>query len=210
MGVIIDVPEAGLDLALYGDKSNILINYLWNQLQQIPQQFNEFSNRVYEQISNAYNFFTDKLVQYGIRNSLNKTSLKIENEYIHEIINFEDFQNANITMQRWIMANPIVREQYLKNNIEGYGDSYTNLHGNTIGLNNYDYRRVMDKVIDENEVDERFVIRYFDEPLLIGDRELNHYEKVQILNTWRAAEWLMEVSKFDFTAKSTPPVKKNI
>lgn len=202
MGVVVNVPQAGLDLVLFGDKSNIITNYLSNQLNYFNNaysQLNEFTKKIYDQLYHSYQFLTNKFIQSNIRNSLNKEGLNVYNEYIHEINKFEDFVNANTTMIRWIMANPSVRQEYLNNNIEGYNEQYKNLFGSSIGVDHYDYRRVMDGVlVDEND---RFLVRYYHDFLLPGDRPLNRHEKIAILNTWSAAEWLIENCKFDFTAK---------
>jgi len=50
MGIIVNVPQGGLDYVLYGDKSSVVGNYVQNQLQKIPQVFNEFTQRVYDNL----------------------------------------------------------------------------------------------------------------------------------------------------------------
>lgn len=208
MGIVVNIPEAGIDYLIYGDKSHILSNYLYNQLQQIPKVFNEFGERVYNTIFNSYNYINDKLTQYAIMNQITQNGVNIIDNPFVELLSFKQLQEANITMQRWIMANPNIRKLYLNQNIDGYSSTYKNITGNTIGENDYNYRRVMDSILVSTDDDYWRVTNYLDE-LLPNDRELNHYEKTKIISTWNAIDWILENCNFDFTSKSKEPVKIN-
>jgi len=204
MGMVIDCPESGIDYVLYGDKSGIISNYLYNQIQAIPQVFNEFSQRVYNGLQSSYNFVNDKLTQYGIMNQIKNNGVSIVDNYYDNIQSFTDLQDANMLMQRWVMAHPSVRQLYLDQNLDGYSSTYNNVFGKDVGDKDYNYRRVMDgSVVDQED---SFVIKHYDEPLMVGDRELNHFEKTKVLNAWDCIDWLLETSPFDFTCKSKEPV----
>lgn len=210
MGIIVDVPAAGLDYVLYGNKSGMIGNYLYQQMQGLPDQFNEFGQRVYNNLRQAYDFVTDKLTQYGIMNQLRQNNVRVEKEFLMELNTFDQFRQANMTMQRWVMANPVVREQYLKNNIDGYSNTYENIFGDAVGQNHYDYRRVMNGVVIDDDPEYEWKMYEYHDQLQIGDRELDHYEKTLILNTWNASNELMKMCKFDFTSASDELVKRNI
>lgn len=208
MGIVINVPEAGMDYLIYGDKSPIISNYLYNQLQQIPKTFNEFGEKIYNALYTAYNYVNDKLTQYAIMNQITQNGVNIIDNPYMELLSFKQLQEANVTMQRWIMSNPKLRKLYLDQNIDGYSSTYKNITGNTIGENDYNYRRVMDSMLVSTDNDYWKVTYYLDE-LLPNDKELTHYEKVKIINTWSAIDWILDNCKFDFTSKSDPPVKIN-
>ena len=70
MGQVISVSAPAMDLMLYGNKTDLINNYLVQQMQQIKPAFNEFSNRIYQSLQNSYNFVNDKLIQYGLMNKL--------------------------------------------------------------------------------------------------------------------------------------------
>jgi len=57
--------------------------------------------------------------------------------------------------------------------------------------------------------DDIWQVKYYSEDLLEGDKELNHYEKKQILHTYDAMDWLLSNCKWDFTNTSETPVKIN-
>lgn len=207
MGIVMELSEPALDLALYGDKSGILNNYLSQQLQNIKPAYNEFSNRIYQCLQSSYNFVNNQMVKYGLLNQLDSNGIQALDNYYTDLTSFIALQNANATMQRWIMAHPDVRKLYLDQNIDGYSGSYQNVFGKEIGEDDYNYRRVMDGVMcDEGDIT---VVRQYLDDLLEGDRELNHYEKVKILHTYDAIDYLLKECKFDFTCKSDEPSKIN-
>lgn len=207
MGIVMELSEPALDLALYGDKSGILNNYLSQQLQNIKPAYNEFSNRIYQCLQSSYNFVNNQMVKYGLLNQLDSNGIQALDNYYTDLTSFIALQNANATMQRWIMAHPDVRKLYLDQNIDGYSGSYQNVFGKEIGEDDYNYRRVMDGVMcDEGDTT---VVRQYLDDLLEGDRELNHYEKVKILHTYDAIDYLLKECKFDFTCKSDEPSKIN-
>lgn len=196
-----------LDLVLYGNKSDLINNYLVQQMQQVKPAFNEFSNRIYQNLQNSYNFINDKLVQYGILNQLHQQGVQVVDNYYMELNSFTALQNANLTMQRWVMSHPEIRQLYVDQNLDGYSETYKNVFGKGVGEDDYNYRRVMDSVVQDT--DNGFVIRHYIEDLLPGDKELNHYEKVQILHTYDAIDHILSSCKFDFTVKSEEPIKIN-
>lgn len=208
MGQIINISEPGMDYLLYGDKGNIVSNYLIQQINTLPKVFNEFTERVYSNLNSSYNFINDKLTQYGILNDIkNNSGLNIVDNYYQELLTFTQLQQANLTMQRWVMAHPQVREMYIKQNIDGYSETYKNVFGKEVGEEDYNYRLVMDGVI--TSTDDHWVVKHYIDDLLPGDKELSHTEKTTILNTWEAVNHMLGTSDFDFTLKSDTPCKFN-
>lgn len=207
MGVIVTTSEPGLDLLLYGNKSGILNNYLQQQMQYLQPAFNDFSNRIYQSLQNSYNFINDKLTQYGILNQLQNTGIQVVDNYYQSLCGFEELQNANYTMQRWVMCHPDVRQLYIDQNIDGYSDTYQNVFGKGVAEADYNYRRVMDGVLQDKE--DYFVYKHYLEDLLENDKELDHFEKVKILHTHDCITHLLETCNFDFTCKSNEPSKIN-
>lgn len=197
MGQVISMSEAAVDYVMYGDNRQSITNYLSNQLSQLPTHFTEFGNRMMETVKKTYNYLTDELLHRTIQNQTQQAGSYMDNNGIGYCGSFEELQNASVSMQRWIMANPNLRKVYLGQNCDGYSNTYVNVSKNDIEHSHYDYRRVMSGVPVDSE--DGFKLHYYIEDLEIGDRKPSHIESVQILSTWEATNWLLEECKFDFT-----------
>lgn len=107
---------------------------------------------------------------------------------IHICEDIDDLRSAGIAMQRWIMACPEQRTDFLKQRCDGYSDSYVNIHGSDVGRKHYDYRRVtQDRVmleICEDTGEEAYFLNHHIEELAAGDRELHSDEQDVILDAW--------------------------
>lgn len=197
MGQVLTVPEAGIDYLLYGDKRHLISNYLYNQMSQLPATLNDFGRKVYENLSSTYDFLNNAFVQNNILQKLSSQNVNVVNNYIDELLTFQAIQSANLSMQRYIMANPNLRQIYIDQRCDGYTNSYTNIFGHDIAQDHYDYRRVTDEILLSTPTG--WEVHYYDEQLEIGDRELNFIDKAKIINTWEVMDWLIETCNFDFT-----------
>lgn len=208
MGQVISLSEPALDYLLYGDQTSKVTNYLYNQIQALPKAFNGFAERVYNSMLTSYNYLTDHLVQHVVMTQLQDNGLAAVNDYYRELTAFNQFTQANLTMQRWVMAHPGVKELYNKQAIDGYSETYTPIDGNGVGENDYNYRRVMNNGLQDT--DEGWKVQTYIDELYHGDRELNFREKVLIRNSWDAIDHILHSCKFDFTVKSTDPVERDV
>lgn len=210
MGIVVSMSEPSIDLALYGDKSNFLQGYLSNQMQSLGTNLNEFGQKIQNAIQTSYNFVTDTMTQYGLRNELSQAGLDVLDNYYKELTDWVALQEANATMQRWIMTNPTVKQLYIDQNLDGYSGEYQSVSDNEgVGVDDYNYRRVMDGMVDTSKEDDTWVVNHFYEDLLPGDRELEHFEKCAILTSWSASDYMLANCDWDFTCKSEEPVKIN-
>lgn len=113
-------------------------------------------------------------------------------DVIRPIMTIADFQFAQPAMQRWIMAEPTVRQMYHQQRVEGYDGQYCDMEPGSIGHAHYDYRRAMQGMMQfsaddaDDETPEWSARTYWDE-LYDEDRELSIEEKADIQHTWR---WL--------------------
>jgi hypothetical protein len=199
--------SAAMKMMLYGDKSNFIGNYITQQMQQLAPAFNEFSNRVYQNLQSSYNYVTDQLTRRGLMNQLQQQGVQVLDNYFMELTSFTQLQNANLTMQRWVMCIPEVNQLYLDQNIDGYSETFKNINGNGVGDNNYSYRLATDGLIQDTE--NGFMYKHHIEDLLPGDRELVHSEKVIFSHTKDAVKHILDTCKFDFSVKTQTPVKRN-
>lgn len=207
MGMVVTIPEAALDYAIYGDNSHTVSNYLATQMQQMPQMFNALSSRIYDAMMTSYNYVTDVMTKHRLIGTLQNNGLHTVENYISPLTTVEQLQQATPVMQRWVMSHPEVRQLYLQQNIDGYSDSYHNVFGKGVGEDDYNYRRVMHGVLQDDGV--HMYTKHYEEELIVGDRMLDHHEQVGILSTYDAIDSILASSDIDFTCNSTQPSKIN-
>lgn len=107
-------------------------------------------------------------------------------DVVRPIWELGQLQNAPQVMQRWIMAEPFVRQMYIEQRIDGYSGSYVDIRPGEVGADHYDYRRVMNGVMvvhDETAETDWTVTAYFD-PVEPNDIELVPAQQHDIVSTW--------------------------
>lgn len=207
MGIVATIPESAVDYLLYGDKSHIVGEYLRNQLNNIPQVFNNFTDRIYQAVQQSYNYVTDNLIKHGLLNRLESQGVLSNQDIMRNLTTFEQLQNATPVMQRWVMAHPEVKQLYIDQNIDGYSNTYINVFGDGVGEQDYNWRRIMSGVSQDNGVISW--VKFYNDNLLEGDRELTHSEKVIALTTHDAIDLILKNNPYDFTLTSEALVKIN-
>lgn len=136
----------------------------------------------------------------AFRNITSKQESVWNTNNIHQCFTIEQLQTANPVQQRYIMAEPRLRDMYLNNSVEGYGDSYVNNQGDAIGVKQYDYRRVTDGIMLE-QPDETFEVNVFHEIIPDGDKELTLHQKVDILRNWNLVNIALDEAEMDPTSQ---------
>lgn len=207
MGTVVTIPEAALDYAIYGDNTRTISNYLTHQLQQMPQAMNAFGSRIYNAMLASYNYVNDVMTKHSLMGTLQQRGIDVIDNYIMPLHSVQALQNANPTMQRWVMAHPEVKQLYNEQNIDGYSDSYVNIFGKGVGEEDYNYRLIMDGILQDDG--KQSWTKHYDEELIPGDRRLDHPEKVMILSTHEYMSYVLASSDIDFTCKSDELVKIN-
>lgn len=152
------------------------------------QKAQEMYNRIYS--SDAMRIAKAALAQVGHI---------FQEDNIRTLADMTSMQNAPMTMQRWIMANPMVREKYHAQQCDGYSETYQDVFPGLLRDDHYDYRRVMNHVISEDEK-HGWSVKHYIEDIYDGDRELELYEKTHILNTWDIIEGFMKQGGSDPTS----------
>lgn len=191
----------------FGEQHPNTLTFLQNQMQTMHNMSNVFvdsGNSFITAATNMYEKFNGLEAMRIAKAAIRKVSHIFQSNSIRSLWEIGDFQQAPIIMQRYILAQPDVRSTWLDQRCDGYSGSYVNMHGNDVGEDHYDYRRVMtgivQDVIEDGEVNWKSTI-YFDQ-IVEGDRELTMDEKSDILNTWDAIAYTLKRGKEDPTSSS--------
>lgn len=175
------------------------INYISNSVNTFADKFKNAGSLFLNRAKELYNQYNSSYALNYARSIRNKylAPHELPNEVLH-FNSIKDIQNCSPFMQRWIMTNPNLRENwYFKNRIEGYNDTYNNLFGKCSGEKHYDYRRVMNGLMtDDNEN----INIYFDDEIE-NEIPLRLSDQIKILHAWSLTDKYLAEGKQDPTSK---------
>jgi hypothetical protein len=180
---------------LFPEQNPLNKEYLQSQLNNFSSSINDVGKKFMESSRAIYDKINDS---NAIR--MAKAALRMAKGIWHPnrivaLESLDSIRSAQPIMQRYIMAEPTIRECYFKQRCDGYSDTYVDLEPSKISDDHYDYRRVMDSLIIDsvNEDGEyEWLSRNYGEDLIPGDRELNFEEKTDILSTWDIIKMYVE------------------
>lgn len=193
------------DAMLFRESHQGTIDFIANQFANTRNMlvgagtaFMEKARSVFEEVNSSEAIRRARALARSVENLWEKDDIK-------SIWELADFQNAKPTMQRWVMANPVVRELFHAQRLDGYSDTYLDMEPGCRGADHYDYRMVMDGVIvdtaPEKEGEEAgWSYRVFCEEIKEDDRLLDPAEKDMILMSWEAAEAILNMEIDDPTS----------
>lgn len=196
--------DSEFDAFIYGEKHPSTLDYLKNQFNKISDTISEPARMFMQQGRELFDHFNGSEAMRFARNAVSRvfsTAPEVRIDNVQSLFDLYQFQNAGLTMQRWVMANPEVRKLYHAQQIDGYSETYVDMHPEDIGVNHYDYRRVNDGVMKMNEEHGWTITQYGDE-LKEGDRDLMIEEKSDILYGWSNIEYMLSICREDPTSKS--------
>ena len=186
---------------LYPDQHQNNQNFIQERIQQVSQQLgsvvSDFGTKFMERAKNLYEQAYNSQAVLAAKAAIRATKGLFHPNAIVQLDSVDELRSAQPVMQRYLMANPIVRQLYLEQRIDGYSDTYVNVHGKVIGNEHYDYRRVMDGMIVDHELQQMLTGKAVDESapewtattyfedLLQDDRELTAMEQTDMLNNYR-------------------------
>lgn len=136
----------------------------------------------------------------ALRNITSKQENVWNTNNIYQCGSIEELQIANPVQQRYIMAQPRLRDMFLNNSVEGYGDSYVNYGGDNVGDKHYDYRRVTNGIMME-QPDESFTVKVFFEEIPEGDVELTLHQQVDCIRNWNMVDRALDAHEMDPTSQ---------
>lgn len=191
------------NLLVYPEQSSSIQQYIQHQLQtfssQVSGAVNSYAQTFVDRAKELYGQYNNSAVIQAARATLRAASAVFHPNSIVMFDSIESLQAASPLMQRYLMADPVVRQYYFDQRIDGYSDTYKNLHGKVSGDQHYDFRRVTDGVVfteqeyaelhgkdyDENDSQYGWISVSYSEDMLGGDRELKTFEQHDILSDWQ-------------------------
>lgn len=187
-----------MDIAAGGFLDAQTTNWLQHRTQNLMQTASASTANWLNKARTFYTTISESDAMQALRNLTAKVDTSWMGNNIHFCNSLEQIQTANPIMQRYIMAEPRLRDMYLNQSVEGYADSYVNYHGDAIGVNHFDYRRVMDGMAIVT--DTHLEWNDFYENLPEEEKEFTLFEKVDIIRTWNLVNQALDAHEMDPTS----------
>lgn len=189
-------PNVAFNTLLFPDQNNANQTYIQDQLNNFSNTITDVGKTWLSGVNDLYESINSSHAAQVARSAIRSAAGMFNNRVV-ELNTIYDFQMAKPIMQRWVMANPVVRERFQQQTCAGYVDTYVDVEPGRISENHYDYRQVMTGVVQE-DVDGEFV-RFYSQDTKEGDTLLQHSDKVTILKAWELAEMFMKEGHKDPT-----------
>jgi hypothetical protein len=183
--------------AVYGTQDFKALEFLSNQYNNISSFATNASMEFFNTAKNLYDRLSGSTAIRMARQASEVMGTLYQADEIHMLKTLVSLQLAKHTMQRWIMANPVVRQLYHDQKIDGYSNTYVDMHPNDIGESHYDYRRATNGLMVEVE-DKLLCTTYPDE--LMDEKELTIEEQLDIKISWDTIEKELSKGKEDPTS----------
>jgi hypothetical protein len=190
-----------IDIVAGGRPDEATRQWFSERNEMLQNNLTNASRAFFDRARSLYQTISESQALQMLRNLKSKDDNVWSGNIIEPLRTLEALQTASPVMQRMIMAQPDLRRRYLNQEVEAYGDSYTNFHGDAWGATHFDYRRVMDGVVELSEDDsDGYVIRHYMDYMDEDDRNLTLHEKLDILNTWDVVKQMLEEGGEDPTS----------
>lgn len=174
---------------LYRQPTEQVMSYINAGLNRLMEYGNVLSEGFKTAVNNVYNqYWSDGALEASkwVLNTIGGTQ-----QDIITVVPYETFNNANLLMQRYIIAQPQLNELYQSNMCHGFQDTYFNIEPETFGKERYEYQRVMDGVLQFDTEGEGYINYYSNS----DSTELDFVDKLSILDTWDTVSRLLAEGK---------------
>lgn len=187
-----------MDIACGGFLDSQTTNWLNQRSEALMSSVSTTTQNWFNKARTFYQTISESDAVQALRNLTVKADVSWKGNNIYHCNSIEQLQVANPVMQRYIMAEPRLRDMYLNQSVEGYAGSYENFHGDAIGAGHYDYRRVTDGIVMVQE--DHAVVNEFYELIPDTDKELDFFQKADVIRTWNMVNRALDANETDPTS----------
>ena len=154
----------------------------------------------YENIREKFGNYSFSETRRRVRAVTRKVKRIFEADDVHELYEIGDFQHARSRMRRYVMSNPVVRQRYYSNRLEGYSDLYEDRYKGRIGEEDPLYRRVMSGVWQVDEDNNTYFEQYWEDEEMATEEPITQEEQLDVLSSWDRVLYLLNKMEEDPTS----------
>jgi hypothetical protein len=173
------------DYSIFPQQSPMNMAYIQQNMQLFSDALTDTGRAFMEHHRQVYEAIDHSDIARKARQVMRSVKSMFTPDVIVSLETIEDLQNAQLQMQRYMMAMPEIRSLYHRNKCDGFRDTYVDMEPGRQGEDHGDYRKVMTGAVIETE-DGGWVARQYFDDLHEGDRALDSDERFLIRRTWDA------------------------
>lgn len=198
MSTVADV----FDSFVYGGRMNSNnIDYIERSSSRLSSRLTESARRFYDRVEDAvYKRYDHSEAVRLARAAARRVANMWRPNGVYYIEDIGGIQNANADMQRAIMADPVVRRRYHRQEIDGFSETYVDLEPGKIGEDQYDYRRITNGIFLDDDNGNLDATTYYEDHRE-GDTEYDELEQIDIIRQWERVRALIAKGKEDPTSR---------
>lgn len=191
-----------LELFAFGEKTQAALNYLEDQTYNMSQTLTEAGRMFMERGRDIFERYNGAEALRAAKAAIRTVQHYFQADVIRPLTDIGAIQQAPLSMQRWIMADPNIREFYHAQRCEGYAETYMDMEPGSRGMDHSDYRKVISGVIQElpeGDSDWKAYISFDGDD---DDVRLTLTEKTDVMSTWDLIRSMMSPGREDPTSPS--------
>lgn len=183
MATISEVNPDHFDAFMYAPPSANMMNFVQQMIHAPTDHLLDAGRAFMNQAVNVYERLGSSEAMARVKRAISGTNGRWSDDFMIALNSTLALQQAPVLMHRYLMAHTGIRELYHKGHCDGYSDTYVDMEPGKIGEDHYDYRRVMNGVVVDNENGGWGWTEYHEE-LIPGDSELDDYDQGVVLRSW--------------------------
>lgn len=168
---------------LYRPPSRSLYNFLQDNYQHAMNYVRDVGNGFIDNLKSLYNKYTSEEAIQRTKDILYSTGMHFSQDVIAPI-EYNQLNNANLIMQRYMMAHPKVGDLYRRGMLHGFSETFFDREPDTYGEDRLDYGRVMDGVLQFDEEGNGFVEYFIQNDTIYDELDLTETEQFTLADMY--------------------------
>lgn len=192
-----DSHGTGFQAVMFGGPNKQLFNHVQNHYHQYTNALGESARRWWNEATGVFERTSYEQLERRVRAYRRHYDEIWRTDAIRPLNTIAEVQTAPDLMHRWIMAEPTIRRMYHEGMAEGYHGTYVDNYEGLVGVDHYEYRRVMHGVVIPNSDNEGWSASQYIEHVWDADDYLEIDDQTSILTTWDTIKSHLETREND-------------
>jgi hypothetical protein len=183
------------DALIYHEPHPGTMSYLASQFDSATSALGDMAGNFMDTARSAWQRFGTSEAFQRAKAAVRTITHMWQRDEIKSIWEMGAFQQAPLSMQRFLVAGPAARQLYIDQRTDGYSDTYVDMYPGKIGWKHYDYQLVTDGMVqtpmvkykDEDGVEHEegdFHVEHHFVDVVEGDRHLFVHEQNYMMRSW--------------------------